>query len=101
MSRLRSRFGQLRPRSGRWRRCPRVGEDADRRADAQRRRCRSSLARRTLSVLVVDASMAVELSLDRIGDQSRDVLGDDELVAPTALGSSSHRTSWRQAAPES
>jgi predicted nucleic acid-binding protein len=33
-------------------------------------------------LLVIDASLAGELSLDRVGDRARDVLGDDRLVAP-------------------
>lgn len=37
-------------------------------------------------MLVVDASLAVELSLDRVGDQARDSLGDD-LVGPPLLWS--------------
>jgi len=37
-------------------------------------------------LLVVDASLAVELSLDRVGDRARDSLGED-LVAPPLLWS--------------
>jgi predicted nucleic acid-binding protein len=37
-------------------------------------------------LLVIDASLAVELSLDRIGDQARNSL-DDDLVAPPLLWS--------------
>lgn len=37
-------------------------------------------------MLVIDASLAVELSLDRVGDQARNALGD-ELVAPPLLWS--------------
>jgi predicted nucleic acid-binding protein len=38
-------------------------------------------------LLVVDASLVVELSLDRIGEQARDALGEDQLIAPALLWS--------------
>jgi len=38
-------------------------------------------------VLVVDASVAVELSLDRIGKRASDALGGEDLVAPPLLWS--------------
>lgn len=38
-------------------------------------------------MLVVDASLAVELSLDRIGDRAREILGHRELIAPALLWS--------------
>jgi predicted nucleic acid-binding protein len=38
-------------------------------------------------LLVVDASLAIELSLDRIGEQARDALGEDQLIAPALLWS--------------
>lgn len=38
-------------------------------------------------MLVCDASLAVELALDRMGEEARAVLGDNELVAPPLLWS--------------
>ncbi len=38
-------------------------------------------------MLVLDASLAVKLSLDRIGDSASDTLGDEQLVAPPLLWS--------------
>lgn len=38
-------------------------------------------------MLVLDASLAVELSLDRIGDSASDTLGDEQFVAPPLLWS--------------
>jgi len=38
-------------------------------------------------VLVLDASLAVELSLDRIGERTGDALGGEQLVAPPLLWS--------------
>ncbi len=38
-------------------------------------------------MLVVDASLVVELAIDRIGDQASAALGDGELVAPALLWS--------------
>ena len=38
-------------------------------------------------MLAVDASLAIELCLDRIGDDSRSVFAEDELVAPPLLWS--------------
>lgn len=38
-------------------------------------------------MLVVDASVAVELSLDRVGERAKEILGDDQLIAPPLLWS--------------
>jgi predicted nucleic acid-binding protein len=38
-------------------------------------------------VLVIDASLAVELSLDRVGQRASQALGGEELVAPCPLWS--------------
>jgi len=38
-------------------------------------------------VLVCDASLAVELCLDRVGERADEALGDEELVAPPLLWS--------------
>ena len=38
-------------------------------------------------MLVCDASLAVELALDRIGEAARNTFGDEELVAPPLLWS--------------
>jgi hypothetical protein len=38
-------------------------------------------------VLVADAALAVELSLDRLGEQANSALGSEQLVAPCLLWS--------------
>lgn len=40
-----------------------------------------------MSALVIDASLAVELSLDRAGEQADRVLGEERLIAPPLLWS--------------
>jgi hypothetical protein len=53
-------------------------------------------------VLVVDAALAVELSLDRLGEQADGALGGEQLVAPCLLWSevpSSRSTCACDAAP--
>jgi predicted nucleic acid-binding protein len=43
--------------------------------------------RRTEGVLVADAALAVELALDRLGEQANSALGGEQLVAPCLLWS--------------
>lgn len=64
-----------------------MGPDNHRRADAERGGRRVSLAPDALNVLVLDASLAVELGLDRIGGRSGKALGGEQLVAPSLLWS--------------
>ena len=45
------------------------------------------LTRVALTMLAVDASLAIELCLDRAGDDARAAFADDELVAPPLLWS--------------